>query len=101
MSEFPQYLSTVFAVGAGTTAVFTKTLGFLADFVELQSTAAQAIYVNLQGAGVATTQDYQLASGANKVWEGIGIGEMTFYTTSTVAGGMSARLTAMQKLKTA
>lgn len=97
MSQFPQYYSTVASVGAGSTAVLSKTLGFIADLVELESTAAQAVYVNPQGGGTATTQDIQLATGASKRFEGIPIAELSFYTTSTVAGGMGVRITALQK----
>lgn len=97
MAEYPNYYSTVASIGAGSTGVTTKTLGFIADLVELESTGAQAIYVNPKGAGVATTQDIQLATGTSKRFEGIPIGELSFYTTSTAAGGMGVRITAMQK----
>ena len=98
MSEFPDYFSCVSYVGTSTGAVKTARFGFIADWVELESTGALDFWADPRGDGTATTDDYKIPSATARRLEGVPISEVSMTATGTSTGGAAAyRVTAMRK----
>ena len=98
MPEYPSYYSTFNYVGTATASVKTKTFGFIADLVEIESTGGGTFWANLQGAGAASSDDVQFPTGVSKRFEDVPIGAVSFYATGTsTAASQGFHLLALKK----
>jgi len=99
MSQFPDFFATAGYVGTATGASKRIGLGFIADWVELESTGALDYYVRFQGTtSQASTDDLRIRACSAENIEDVPISDIVLIATGTsTAGATPYRIVAMRK----